>query len=506
MTCSVSTRRAGGALLLGLSELLLIMATLALLRWQVPAMAVATLGFPVLVGLFLRQTGLQRSQTRGTWVLVIVSGIVLGIVFAMLSGAVIARRYGVGIGAGIAGGPRGDDSLGVPLAAVLAMVVPALIVRLVRVARGGVLTGFVIGAVGASCFGAAATLVHLSPQFATGLLASHRPALSLLVEAVIRGVAIPLTSAAIGGLVGAALWFRRGWVVVRKWPALVAAAVVVGGLAAVAAVGPDLIEVWSLSQVDQLIGHLLITVGVLVITRIGVHAALVHEGRSADLLAREASGGDPVMSPVRLLLSLAATVAAVIVCAVGISAVVTKPVVLYSCPPDCGDPPLGTAIHVNPRFTAADGAFSVDYPAPGSAYEVSKGADWLIATMRAGDGGVLRLSGEPANGRSERQVVDDLLAKSAPNSTLAYEIPNAMVGYEMGYGEVADDYPQNPSGNAERLRIVAMAAVKDDYALIAAAAGPFHQFGPGFGPGPPSAVNLEIALDMDLYVNTFRWK
>ena len=32
---------------------------------------------------------------------------------------------------------------------------------------------------------------------------------SLLVEAGIRGVAVPLTAAAAGGLIGAALWFTR---------------------------------------------------------------------------------------------------------------------------------------------------------------------------------------------------------------------------------------------------------------------------------------------------------
>ena len=34
---------------------------------------------------------------------------------------------------------------------------------------------------------------------------------------------------------------------------------------------------------------------------------------------------------------------------------------------------------------------------------------------------------------------------------------------------------------------------------------PFHQFGPDFGPGPPSAVNLQLALKMDTYVSSFTW-
>ena len=48
-----------------------------------------------------------------------------------------------------------------------------------------------------------------------------------------------------------------------------------------------------------------------------------------------------------------------------------------------------------------------------------------------------------------------------------------------------------------------MVAVKDDLALVAAAIGPFRQFGPDFGSGKPSGANLQLALDMGKYVNSF---
>ena len=57
-----------------------------------------------------------------------------------------------------------------------------------------------------------------------------------------------------------------------------------------------------------------------------------------------------------------------------------------------------------------------------------------------------------------------------------------------------------------RLRVIIMAAVKDDLALIAVAEGPFRRFTPDFGPGPPSGANLEIAMDMAKYVESFSWK
>ncbi len=43
------------------------------------------------------------------------------------------------------------------------------------------------------------------------------------------------------------------------------------------------------------------------------------------------------------------------------------------------------------------------------------------------------------------------------------------------------------------------------FALIAAAVGPYHEFGPKSGASKPSGANLQLALDMGKYVNSFRW-
>ena len=80
-----------------------------------------------------------------------------------------------------------------------------------------------------------------------------------------------------------------------------------------------------------------------------------------------------------------------------------------------------------------------------------------------------------------------------------------MVGYEPGYGAVFDQYPQDSSGEYTRLRLVTLCAVKNDYALVASAIGPYHEFTPSFGTGHPSGANLALALDMGKYVNSFRW-
>ena len=59
---------------------------------------------------------------------------------------------------------------------------------------------------------------------------------------------------------------------------------------------------------------------------------------------------------------------------------------------------------------------------------------------------------------------------------------------------------------ADPVRVIVIAAVKNDLALVAVADGPFMQFGPGSGPGLPSPANLQIAQDMGKYVDSFRWR
>ena len=55
------------------------------------------------------------------------------------------------------------------------MLVPAVVVRLTRPPTRESLDGFMIGALGALTFTAAATLTRLAPQFATGMIARTRP-------------------------------------------------------------------------------------------------------------------------------------------------------------------------------------------------------------------------------------------------------------------------------------------------------------------------------------------
>jgi hypothetical protein len=208
----------------------------------------------------------------------------------------------------------------------------------------------------------------------------------------------------------------------------------------------------------------------------------------------------------RVLGTWCGAIAVLVAALLGISAAVTQLPVRYRCPPECGRPPIGATVSANPRFTAPDGEFSVSYPAEGSAYRITTAAHGVTAKYVAGDTGMLRLFGEPAVNRTPQEIASALIKRTFPDSVTAYAIPNAMVGYQPGYGEVADNWPQGANSSYLRIRIMVLVAVKNGLALVAFAVGPYHRFGPTFGPGPPSGANFELAQDLGRYVNSFTWR
>ncbi|MGX9789289.1 zinc ribbon domain-containing protein [Mycobacterium sp. MMS18-G62] len=537
-----------------LGVLFLLLVAFALFRAQAPLIAVSALGFPLLFVLYVHEADIDDDLPVGLLALTAGLGVFLGIGWAFLTGTVVAHSYDVTLSDQTGGARSVLEGLIVPAGAAVLMLLPALVVRLLRPATRESLDGFVIGALGAIGFTAAATLTRLTPQFATGTMAGDRPINGLLVEAGIQGATIPLTAASVGGLFGVALWFRGSR---RTAMALLVSSVLVAiGLFAVS----GLAETLPLLEGLHFGVHVLIAIVALLALRIGIQTALLHEvpgdmrpdeqvlcphcdhvvpdtafcpncgvaSRAASRTsraARRASTGIPVARPgyavpagsyaavpVRkttvagLLIALGAGMAVAIAAAITAALLTTPVVPRYVCPPDCGRPPIGKPAEANPWFTSADGRFSVQYPRAGTAYEVTLEPDGVEVNFTAGDTGTMEFFGQPAGDRTPKQIADDLIGEYYPDATTDYEIPNAMVGYQPGYGVVKDEYPQDGSGAYTRLRLVVLVAVKDDYALVAAAIGPYHEFSPEFGSGHPSGVNLQLALDMGKYVNSFFWR
>ena len=565
----------------GLVAVLLALVGFTLLKLPAAMIAVAALGGPLLFLIYLREADAFRDLPARLLLFTVLIGVGLGVVWVLLTGEAVARSYGVPLEAGIAGTRLVRQGLAIPLASTLLMLVSAAVARLLRPPTRESLDGFMIGALGALSFTAAATLTRLAPQLPAGVVARTRPLSGLLVEAVLRGVAVPMTAAALGGLIGAAVWFtrpattsdRHRWIV-RALSALFALTV----LAVYAVVG--LTDVAGLPQLAQLGVHLAVTLLAVLVLRIGLHLALLHEAhdpitgepllclhceqvvpdmafcpacgvatrassrssRCARRLSRpvrdeatpEATPADaqsaphsdlPTVKPgcavppgtyrapavrrtsyARTVGTWCAGIAVLAAALVGISAVVTQLPVRYECPPKCGRPPIGAAVTTNPRFTAPGGEFSVSYPEGGSPYEVTTYDNGVTAKYVGGDTGTLQLFSQPAENRTPQEIATALIKKTFPDAHIAYKIPNAMVGYQPGYGVVADSWPQGTNSSYTQMRVMVLVAVKDGLALVAYAVGPYHEFGPNYGPGPPSGANFELAQDLGKYVNSFAWR
>jgi hypothetical protein len=484
--------RSRRAFRIGLAALLLVMIVLALLRLQAPLIAVCALGLPLMFVLYLYEINVRPGLTMRSLVPTAVLGAALGIGFALLTAALPARHYDVSLDDTALEGHTLLVGVAIPICVAVLMLLPVVAMRLVHPTRA-LLDGFLIGAVGAIGFTAASTLTRLAPQFATGMIAGDRPIVGLLLQAGLQGVAVPVIATSLGGLVGATLWFGRWKLIVSS---VLTTLVLYGGL--------GFMELVLRFEGLQFVVYVVVTVFALLALRIGLHIALLHEGHvpTSDedgLPARQMTHG-------WLYKTLAAGVVVAAAMGVTAAALATPARPKYTCPPDCGRPPIGEPVDLNPRFLSADGRFSVQYPSAESAYEVRLQPDGVDLDFTAGDTGSMQLFGQAAENHTPKQILADLIDQSYPEATAAYEIPNAMVGYEPGYGVVLDVYPQDPSEEFTRLRVVALCAVKNDYALIAAAIGPYHEFTPDFGTGHPSGVNLAIALDMGKYVNSFRWR
>jgi hypothetical protein len=268
---------------IGLAVVLAALVAFALLRLPAALVTVAALGLPLLFLLYLRESDAFRDIPTRTWALTAALGVGLGVGWVLLTGALVARSYGIALGAGVVGARMLQMGIAIPLGGVILMLMPAVIVRILRPPTREALDGFMIGALGALTFTAAATLTRLAPQFGSGVV-SKRPMESLLVEAGIRGVAVPLTAAAAGGLIGAALWFTRPPSKEEQHPGLVRALLVSFAVAVLALyLGLGLIDVAHFPQVLMLVLYLALAIVALFLLRVGLHLALLHEAHDEIL-------------------------------------------------------------------------------------------------------------------------------------------------------------------------------------------------------------------------------
>jgi hypothetical protein len=267
--------RSQGSFRVGLALVLAALAVFSVLSLPLPMRVVATFAPLLLFVIYLVDTGVIADLPRRVWVLTFVSGAAVGVAWALLTTTIVSESYSLGLGSAIPTARLVWNAFVIPFGGLVAMQLPALLVRLTRPPGRESLHGFAIGAVGATMASLGATLVRLLPQLPGAMQPPDQSVSDLLLEAAVRGVAMPLTVAAVGGLFGAALWYtrpdgrrRRGLTVATGLGMVMAAAIysVVG-----------FIDVFRVAASIQLVIHLALAAAAVVALRLGLQLAMLRE-------------------------------------------------------------------------------------------------------------------------------------------------------------------------------------------------------------------------------------
>lgn len=191
---------------LGITTLLLI--GLGAFRLTGPSIAVAALAVPFLYLLYLYEVEVYEDEPVLVIGLTMGVGIVLGAVWAQMTGAQITRT----LLQNVVLGTNTHDTLVVgvllPLLAQVLMLVGALLLYPRQHYREA-LDGFAFGAAGALGFTLATTVINLWPTLRLGMVAPGSMVTGA-IDIVQRGMLAPLINASLTGLITGTLWLRRG--------------------------------------------------------------------------------------------------------------------------------------------------------------------------------------------------------------------------------------------------------------------------------------------------------
>ncbi|WP_319449104.1 MULTISPECIES: PrsW family glutamic-type intramembrane protease [unclassified Mycobacterium] len=285
-------RRSRWAFRVALIVLLALLLGFALLRWQPPLIGISALGLPLLFGLYLHETDAFRDQSIVTLTITAILAIGIGVGWALATDAIWKRTYDDVLGTPMSTTDQLINLAAIPIGGTLLMLLPAALMRLLRPGVRESLDGFVIGALAALCFTAAGTLTRAAPEFANGLVAEDFPRNALLALAAIRGIATPLTAAAIGAMVGSTLWFRRRAhpPTVEHWYSLTSPAPALA-IAVLLYIAQNRIDYAWISYL-QIVGlYAVVAVLAVLALRVALHCTLLREAPD------ETSPNEPVLCP-----------------------------------------------------------------------------------------------------------------------------------------------------------------------------------------------------------------
>ncbi len=280
--------RATIAYRIALGVLLLCMAVMSILQWNVPVATISVLGVPLLFMLYAWESDAFRDDRR-RMIIALVLGTVIGVAWWWLSGDFISKKYGVTNAAAQAlQNTLAVEGLAITLLGAALMVLPLPLIRLIPAARFDSLDGYVVGASAALAHMTASYVVWWMPQIVAGLVnVQTTTGIRMLEDTITYGVIDPLTTITLGGMVGVSLWFRpdpAGPQPGRARAALILCAAITAVIYA---------AVWAIDAEEwprhlELAINMLLTVLSVLVLRIGLQIALLNEKRNITT-------GDPML-------------------------------------------------------------------------------------------------------------------------------------------------------------------------------------------------------------------
>lgn len=270
---------------LALVVLLLAIVVLSALQSNAALGSIAVLGGPLLFVLYMWQSDAFRDISRRALVIAFLTGSGLAVAWWLLTGRLLAGSYGVSMAAGLAlQNLLAGFGLAVTVGGAVLMVLPAVLVRVLRIPVAEPIDGFVIGAFGALAYGCAASITWMFPQIFVGLL-DAQDSWRMFSDAVTYGVIDPLITAALGAMVGLLVWFRPTGTHSRSariimWLCTVSTAVLF--------VSIWVVDALSLPYLQEVATNLVFAAVALLMVRAAVQVVLLHE-------APDPPTGDPVL-------------------------------------------------------------------------------------------------------------------------------------------------------------------------------------------------------------------
>lgn len=262
----------------GLVGVVVLLVGTALPMWLAALIGVVGIGLPALFVAYLWEADARTDPSTSTLAVVALLSIAGGVGWSIATDLAAARVDDDALGLPASTLDLLVTCLAIPVGFLILLLAPLLVVRAWRPGAREPLLGMMIGSFGAVCFVTAGSMTALLPELTSGPAdPDGQSAVDLVIGGLIQAVAVPLTAAAVGGAIGATLWFvprRDTGRTPRRFALTSPVPAIAFGL--IAYFGLGVLDFLSPPSTLETAVYAGLTVVALYVLRIVVHSTLLH--------------------------------------------------------------------------------------------------------------------------------------------------------------------------------------------------------------------------------------